>query len=137
MKRDVKNPNDVTPLPYQNPPILPYGYCTGSNNAIHLHLHPLAQLTLQTSIGKNFWEVYTNLLRKHRKVVFMGAPCVGKKYLASVLANHIVAEYQKGIAKTNQNFQTNNDVMNWIQVLDASEESEISFTVKLQKRFCR
>ena len=122
------------------PSLLPYGYCVGDCKTVCLNVDPSAKnassLSLQSCIHRSTFDVYVQLLINHRKLAFMGPPGMGKKYLCMILANYIASNFSDQINQSNASIHRN---MHGpvIQTLDASEESEISFKIKLQTNFLR
>uniref|UniRef100_A0A8C9TEE6 Neuron navigator 3 n=1 Tax=Scleropages formosus TaxID=113540 RepID=A0A8C9TEE6_SCLFO len=79
------------------PELLPCGYLVGDNNIITVSLkgvkeNSVDELVFDTLIPKTIIQRYLNLLVEHRRIILSGPSGTGKSFLASKLAEFIVAK---------------------------------------------
>ncbi|MFT7796689.1 neuron navigator 3 [Arapaima gigas] len=79
------------------PELLPCGYLVGDSNIITVSLkgvkeNSIDELVFDTLIPKTIIQRYLNLLVEHRRIILSGPSGTGKSFLASKLAEFIVAK---------------------------------------------
>uniref|UniRef100_A0A8C9RB84 Neuron navigator 3 n=1 Tax=Scleropages formosus TaxID=113540 RepID=A0A8C9RB84_SCLFO len=120
------------------PELLPCGYLVGDNNTIIVSLKGVKEnsidgLAFDTLIPKSIIQRYLNLLVEHRRIILSGPSGTGKSFLASKLAQYIVAKSglevtESSLACFNVDQQSSKDLRQYLSTLAEQCNSEDSDT---------
>uniref|UniRef100_A0AAY5JY98 Neuron navigator 3 n=1 Tax=Esox lucius TaxID=8010 RepID=A0AAY5JY98_ESOLU len=88
------------------PELLPCGYLVGDSNVINVNLKGVKEnsidgVVFDTLIPKPIIQRYLNLLMEHRRIILSGPSGTGKSFLASKLAEFIIAKSGREVTERN------------------------------------
>ncbi|KAJ8007295.1 hypothetical protein DPEC_G00116050 [Dallia pectoralis] len=119
------------------PELLPCGYLVGDSNIINVNLKGVKEnsidgVVFDTLIPKPIIQRYLNLLMEHRRIILSGPSGTGKSFLASKLADFIIAKSgrevtEHNVASFNVDQKSSKDLRQYLSSLAeqcSSEESE-------------
>ncbi|KAG7454672.1 hypothetical protein MATL_G00262270 [Megalops atlanticus] len=116
------------------PELLPCGYLVGDSNIITVNLKGVKEnsidgLVFDTLIPKTIIQRYLNLLMEHRRIILSGPSGTGKSFLASKLAEYIIAksgrEVTEGsVASFNVDHKSSKDLRQYLSSLAEQCSSE-------------
>ncbi|KAL4659563.1 neuron navigator 3 isoform X1 [Arapaima gigas] len=116
------------------PELLPCGYLVGDNNTISVSLKGVKEnsidgLAFDTLIPKTIIQRYLNLLVEHRRIILSGPSGTGKSFLASKLAQYIVAKSglevtESSVVCFNVDQQSSKDLRQYLSTLAEQCNSE-------------
>ncbi|XP_012995630.2 neuron navigator 3 isoform X4 [Esox lucius] len=119
------------------PELLPCGYLVGDSNVINVNLKGVKEnsidgVVFDTLIPKPIIQRYLNLLMEHRRIILSGPSGTGKSFLASKLAEFIIAKSgrevtERNVASFNVDQKSSKDLRQYLSSLAeqcSSEESE-------------